>query len=128
MKDTPELLNKYNETIQDQLNKGIIEKVDTSVRNSQETTKKHYVPHHAVITPSKAMTKICVVYDGSEKTKKEPKSLNECLLRGPVILEDLCGLLLHFRLEKIALLLTWKKPFCKLGFSLLNKALPDFSG
>ena len=40
MKDTAELLNKYNETIQDQLNKGIIEKVDTSIRNSQQTTKK----------------------------------------------------------------------------------------
>ena len=31
MKDTPELLNKYNETIQDQLNKAIIEKVDASI-------------------------------------------------------------------------------------------------
>ena len=48
MKDTPELLNKYNETIQDQLNKGIIEKVDTSVRNSQETKKNIMFP----ITPS----------------------------------------------------------------------------
>ena len=48
MKDTPELLNEYNETIQDQLNKGIIEKVDTSVRNSQETTKNITFP----ITPS----------------------------------------------------------------------------
>ena len=48
MKDTPELLNKYNETIQDQLNKGIIEKVDTSIRNSQETTKNNTFP----ITPS----------------------------------------------------------------------------
>ena len=48
MKDTPEFLNKYNETIHDQLNKGIIEKVDTSVRNSQETTKNITFP----ITPS----------------------------------------------------------------------------
>ena len=48
MKDTPELLNNYNETIQDQLNKGITEKVDTSVRNSQETTKNITFP----ITPS----------------------------------------------------------------------------
>ena len=80
--DTPELLNKYNETIQDQLKKGIIEKVDTIVRNLQETTKKHHVPHHAVITPSKTSTKVSIVYDGSAKTKKEAKSINECLLRG----------------------------------------------
>ena len=74
------------------------------------------------------MTKVRIVYDGSAKTKKEAKSLNECLLSGPVILEDLCGLLLRFRLEKIHCLPTWKKPFYKLGFSLPNETLPDFSG
>ena len=126
MKDTLELLNKYNETFQDQLNKGIIEKVDTSVRNSQETTKKHYVPHHVVITPSKAMTKICIVYDGSEKTKKEAKSLNECLLRGPVILEDLCGLLLHFRLERIALLADFEKAFLQVGLQPSEQGVTRF--
>ena len=34
MKQMPELLTKYNETIQDQLEKGIIEKVDTNLQNS----------------------------------------------------------------------------------------------
>ena len=64
-----------------------------------------------MIRPSEAMTKVPIVYDGSAKTKKEAKSLNECLLRGPAILEDLCGLLLRFRLEKIALLADSEKAF-----------------
>ena len=73
MKQTPERLTKYNETIQDQLEKGIIEKVDTNLQNSEKTPRKHYVPHHAVITPSKFMTKVRMVYDGSAKTKKDTK-------------------------------------------------------
>ena len=30
------------------------------------------------------------------------KSLNECLYRGPVMLPDLCGLLIRFRMHTIA--------------------------
>ena len=41
MKQTPELLTKYNETIQDQLEKGIIEKVDTNLQNSEKAPRKH---------------------------------------------------------------------------------------
>ena len=102
-------MSEYIETIQDQLEKGIIEKVDTNPQNSEKTPRKHYVPHHAVITSSKFTTKVRIVYDGSAKTKKDTKSLNECLLKGPVILEDLCGLLLRFRLEKVVLLADLEK-------------------
>ena len=42
----PKILQEYNEIIQDQLSKGIIELVEQ--RNSQ-TAKVHYLPHHAVI-------------------------------------------------------------------------------
>ena len=97
MKQTSEYLTKYNETIQDQLEKGIIEKVDTNLQNSEKKNpRKHYVPHHGVITPSKFTTKVRIVYDGSAKTKKDTKSPNECLLRGSVILEDLSGVDVKF--------------------------------
>ena len=52
------------------------------------------------LLPLKTTTKLCIVYDASTKAKKGQKSLNECLHRGPVILEDLCGLLLRFRRKK----------------------------
>ncbi len=97
--DTPNILRKYNEIIQDQIDKGVIECVRPGINVSERI---HYVPHHAVITPKKTTTKVRVVYDASSKTRAY-KSLNECLYRGPVILEDLCALLMRFRLEKIAL-------------------------
>lgn len=53
MRDKPELLQKYDEVIQEQLNKGIIEKVDETATSDL----KHYIPHHVVITPQKTTTK-----------------------------------------------------------------------
>ena len=85
------MLKTYISAIEDQMEKGVIEKV---LANTIEGPKKHYVPHHPVVTPLKTRTKVRIVYDVSAKTKKENNSLNECLYRGPVILEDLCGMLM----------------------------------
>lgn len=95
----PALVKQYGDIIDDQLKKGVIEKVP----NCSNHSKKHYIPHHAVVNPAKATTKMRIVYDASAKTKKENKSLNECLHKGPVLLHDLVGILLRFRLNKIAL-------------------------
>ena len=79
-----QLFKQYNKTTQDQLN-SVIEKVTST---STEGLIKHYIPHHPVITPAKDTTKVRIVYDASAKTKKENKSLNECLYRGPVIIDQ----------------------------------------
>ena len=84
----PDLLEKYNNIIQEQIAKGIIERVESSKEDNEN--RKHYIPHHAVITSQKTTSKIRIVYDASAKIKRSIKSLNECLYRGPIILEDLC--------------------------------------
>jgi len=48
-----------------------------------EGPRKHYIPHHAVVTPT---TKVRVVYETSAKAKQTNLSLNESLHRGPVML------------------------------------------
>ena len=111
MKNKPELLQQYDSIIQDQLAKGIIEKVE----NTNTDSIKHYLPHHAVINPHKPTTKIRVVYDASSKVRKEYNSLNECLYRGPVMLKDLCGLLIRFRLNTVALVADIEKAFRQIG-------------
>ena len=71
-----ELLHKYDNIIQDQLKRKIVEKVD------DETKKgfiKHDIPHHAVITTGRTTTKMRIVYDASAKTKRGCHSLDECL-------------------------------------------------
>ena len=103
----PDLMQRYDTVIQDQLEKGVFETVD---RNTYDGTK-HYIPHHVVITPKKLTTTLRVVYDASAKVGKETKSLNECLYRGPVLLHDLCGMLMRFRLPKIGIVADIEKAF-----------------
>ena len=52
-----------------------------------------------------------IVYDASAKGKFGERSLNECLYRGPVILPDLCGILLRFQLYSIVLLADIERHF-----------------
>ena len=55
-----EVLHKFCESIK--FKKGMIERVDNSTLTN---TRKYYLPHHPVLTPSKATTKVRIVYDGS---------------------------------------------------------------
>ena len=71
---------------------------------------------------SSASTKVRIVYDTSSKSKKGHLRLNECLHRGPVNLEDLCGLLMRFRTKRIALTADIEKAFLQVG---LNEAVRD---
>jgi len=73
------------------------------------------LPHHPVLTPDKETTKIRIVYDTSAKAGCNVSSLNGCLLRGPIILPDLCGVLLRFRLYEIVLLADVEKAFLQIG-------------
>ena len=87
---------------------GIVEKVITDIRTSEQC---HYLPHHPVITPAKNTTKLRIVYDASAKAGRREKSLNECFHRGPVLLPDLCGILLHLESSQLSYLLTLRKHF-----------------
>lgn len=96
MRNNCELVKQYDNIIQDQFHFGVIEKVKPESADGI----KRYIPHHAVINPSKTTTKLRVGHDASAKTSQDNKSLNECLYRCPVILQDLTGILLRFRLKK----------------------------
>ena len=124
LEKNPDLLEKYNNIIQEQIAKGIIERVESSEEDNEN--RKHYIPHHAVITPEKTTTKIRIVYDASAKIKRSAKSLNECLYRGPVILEDLCGLLLRFRMKKIGLILDIEKAFLQVRLHEADRDVTRF--
>ena len=87
---------------------------------------KKYIPHHAVITPEKSTAKVAVVYDASAKTKKGSLSLSECLHRGPVILEDLCGLLLRLRAKTIGIIADIEKAFLQVPLNPQDRDVTRF--
>ncbi|XP_043501597.1 uncharacterized protein LOC122523779 [Polistes fuscatus] len=62
---------------------------------------RFYLPHHAVLKHTSITTKLRVVFDASAKTSNG-KSLNNVLMVGPTIQEDLFALLVRFRSHAIA--------------------------
>ncbi|XP_076660789.1 uncharacterized protein LOC143364215 [Halictus rubicundus] len=69
---------------------------------SPANSEGFYLPHHAVIKPSSSTTKVRVVFDGSAKSSSGV-SLNDALLTGPTIQDDIFGLLLRFRMHPFVL-------------------------
>ena len=119
----PELLKMYNSVIEEQHRKGIVEEVD---RHATPTGLVHYIPHHAVVTPLKTTTKLRIVYDASARASQSDKSLNENLYRGPVMLHDLCGMLMRFRLHRIALVADIEKAFLQIGIQPCDRDVTRF--
>ena len=66
----------------------------------EQGERKQQIPHLAVTKPTNNTTKVHVVYHASAKSKKSNKRLNKCLHRGPVILKDICSLLIRFQKKK----------------------------
>ena len=108
------LLLEYDAVIKQQLAKGVIETVDNSAP-VPPTSRVYYLPHHPVSTPSKITTKVHIVYDASSKATHCVSSLNDCLHRGPVILPDLCGLLIRFCKHPYIALAGIEKAFLQAG-------------
>ena len=79
-----------------------------------------------MITPSKNTTRVRIVYDASAKTKKENKSLNKCIYRGPVMLPNLCGLLIRFRLSPVGVVRDIEKAFLNVGLQVQDRDATRF--
>ena len=103
----PQKLKMYNDVIVEQERRGFIERFACP-----EVTKGkcHYLPHHAAFKES-ATTPIRVVYDCSCRQSKTHPSLNDCLLTGPPIANDLTGILLRFRRHKYGFTTDIEKAF-----------------
>uniref|UniRef100_A0A1I7VP88 DUF1758 domain-containing protein n=1 Tax=Loa loa TaxID=7209 RepID=A0A1I7VP88_LOALO len=116
------LLQVYHNTIIEQLQAGMIEEVP----HNDEVGVIHYLPHHEVWDPNKNTTKLRIVYDASAH-KKGYKSLNEVLHRGPVMLPDLVGVLLRFRMMKLVIIADIEKAFLQIGLHP-EEIVQDFYG
>ena len=70
-----------------------------SLDTSGNESEGFYLPHHAVMKESSTTTKLRVVFDASAKSTNG-RSLNDQLLVGPIIQDDLFSIILRFRTKK----------------------------
>ncbi len=95
----------YHSVFEDWKKEGIISTVDKKITGDE----CHYIPHRAVIKESRT-TPVRPVFDASCKVGGSP-SLNNCLEKGPNLLELIPSIILRFRMGKIGMLADIRKAF-----------------
>ena len=89
----------YTRQIDDMLNrKAAREVTENELRDYQGA--KFYIAHHAVMKPDSKSTPCRIVFNSSAKFNG--LSLNDCLAKGPSLLNPLLGILLRFRKDNVA--------------------------
>ena len=96
----PKFADEYKKVMREYIEMGHFEKVEVD-QLKVNLSDCYYLPHHAVIKETRNTTKLRVVFDGSCKTTSG-KSLNDILLNGPVIQDELFAILIRFRFYRIA--------------------------
>ena len=100
MKINPKFDEAYKKVISEYIDLGHLEKIP-ECKLKVDIKNSCYLPHHAVLKENSNTTKLQVVFDGSCKTHSG-YSLNDLLLCGPVIQENLFSILIRFRFYKVA--------------------------
>ncbi|XP_033212371.1 uncharacterized protein LOC117169969 [Belonocnema kinseyi] len=114
LKTTVEKLNKqgiasaYNDVFESWLTEKIIERVP----ENEISRVGHYLPHRPVIKMN-STTKIRPVFDASAKRKGNP-SLNQCLKKGPNLIELVPSSLNRFREREIGVISDIKGSFLQI--------------
>ncbi|XP_062538645.1 uncharacterized protein LOC134206917 [Armigeres subalbatus] len=97
-----ELKVSYADFIREYVQLGNMVQVPVSTSEDTTTLPVCYLPHHAVFKLDSTTTKLSVVFDASCKTSSGV-SLNDALIVGPVIQDDLISITLRFRLLSVAI-------------------------
>ncbi|XP_062715106.1 uncharacterized protein LOC134291407 [Aedes albopictus] len=82
----------YIDFVQEYLSMNHMREVDAG----EDKRPSYYLPHHAVLKPDSTTTKLRVVFDGSCRSSSGV-SLNDGLMVGPVVQDDLFSIILRFR-------------------------------
>ncbi|XP_062558034.1 uncharacterized protein LOC134222905 [Armigeres subalbatus] len=99
LSNNPQLKKQYCEFMREYVTMGHME----MIREEDFSGAAHYfLPHHAVLKPDSTTTKLRVVFDASCKTSSG-LSLNDGLMIGPVVQDDLISIHARFRLHRIGI-------------------------
>ena len=94
----------YAETYQAQIGAMLKREVARRISDhelQEYTGAKFYISHHDVMSPRSVSTPMRVVFNSSARIKGGI-SLNDCLAKGPCLLNELLGILMRFRQDRFA--------------------------
>ncbi|KAF2890393.1 hypothetical protein ILUMI_15780 [Ignelater luminosus] len=97
------LFLQYKEFIDEYVTSGDAKMIDLKEYEGKMDTTAYFLAHRPVIRNDKRTTQIGVVFDGGLKTSKNI-SLNDVLLNGPVVQNELFDILILFRSYKYILI------------------------
>ncbi|XP_071033036.1 uncharacterized protein [Parasteatoda tepidariorum] len=108
------MLKAYQDVFDEWEKEGIIEQVLSDHNNiNNAESAEHFLPHRPVIKEN-STTKIRPVFDGSAKTRNS-LSLNECIEKGPNLIELIPSVLNRFRWGKIGVIADIRKAFLQIS-------------
>ena len=111
LSQNPELKEKYEEIVKEQLTKGIVEKVPEKPTGD----RTFYMPHKPVIREDAITTKVRMVFDASAKPHVDANSINECMYTGPPLQPLLWDIMIKARMSTHILLADIQKAFLQIG-------------
>lgn len=112
---TEGLYEDYNAVFNEWLTEGIIEYVP----ENEVANWGHYLPHRHVIKEN-STTRLRPVFDASAKDQQFP-SLNECLEKGPNLVELVSSILLRFREGSIGVISDIKRAFLQISIDVKDR-------
>lgn len=98
LEQNPQIYEEYSKFLNDYKKLGHM----TEVSGSDATEGGYFIPHHPVFKRDSHTTKLRVVFYASSKGNSGI-SLNEALLAGPTIQEDLFSIITRFRIHRYVL-------------------------
>ncbi|XP_058817715.1 uncharacterized protein LOC131681027 [Topomyia yanbarensis] len=98
----PVLKEAYSEFIHEYAQLGHM-KLINDIADSDRSSPSYYLPHHCVVRPDSITTKLRVVFDASCSTDTGV-SLNDLLMVGPLVQDDLLTIILRFRMPQFAII------------------------
>ncbi len=97
----------YKKQIEQLISDQYAEEVETATPGTDEA---YYLPHFGVVRWDKVSTQVRLVMDGAAKAGKN-LCLNDCLKKGPKLINELPSVLFRFRLRRFCIAADVKKMF-----------------
>jgi len=96
----PQPKKDYSEFLEEYVQLGHMTQLDEA--EVKKECRNIYMPHHGILKETSSTTKLRVVFNGSEKISNGV-SLNDILMIGPKVQDDLCDIVQRFRLHRIVM-------------------------